>query len=936
MTLRDHLAKLNANAACGSALNKFRLDEDTVTFCVAHGNARGLVSISLMEPSRYPQTGALMFADGTDELTRVVESCSSKVSEVAALPEVIRLIGDALSLAPSVLSMLLTGLGEAGGQYSAAASSSRKRSLEDRASDEEEESLSNDEDEEDDEHMNYGLEKGAELENQLLRLRHQWELKDQQRRCAANWEDTKVQDETKPLAYQPRRMGSDMKKNHSPCGAHQIFTAAEATRMLCNELFDLMKEHAEGFYGVKAECIDNDIHIWRVAISDFNQSPLRADMQALKARYGYAELQLELNFMPDMYPCYPAYVKIIRPRFLGAAAEATMSHPVMTLQGWDPLKRVKWLIRLVQSFLERHARVALDDPRNDPDRYPDGAYTSCEHALSRLELLAGVRPVWATTHSELYEGRTADIDTNRIRELNFGKPRKLDRPNRGGGWEAGVGYGHTGTEGGAVWDVKATAKAQALQDVEMREMLAIVTAAALRGEVAADTVASSCLRPLLWQELHTGSLLEVSSRPERISTFVSMLSLLKALGARPQLHSVLAQPLHARGASQPSSVLHAMGAVKRQAEFFAAKSKIPSTPGSSTDEADSDALADTQAIADLCAQIISVAASVAPPPSPPPAPAPPTPTPVATPRTTRQAAAAERSAASAASAALAPPVEDEAVSVPSDAYVEKMTELQFCAEPSLPFHHYELKQKADVDFAGNNLVARTKRLALEASDMLGGALPATVSSTIWARVNEGKMQFWRAMISGPEGTPYSAGMFVFDIFCPAEYPNVAPKVNLVTTGGGSVRFNPNLYNNGTVCLSLLGTWPGDQGESWQPKTSTLLQVLMSIQALILVPDPFFNEPGYERVRNTPEGDQRSRKYNETIREGTVRFAMIEQIRRPLPELKKTIHRHFYLRKAAILQQVQEWASDSRNSQYHADNMRLLYQSLESALASVTY
>lgn len=34
------------------------------------------------------------------------------------------------------------------------------------------------------------------------------------------------------------------------------------------------------------------------------------------------------------------------------------------------------------------------------------------------------------------------------------------------------------------------------------------------------------------------------------------------------------------------------------------------------------------------------------------------------------------------------------------------------------------------------------------------------------------------------------------------------------------------YNNGKVCLSLLGTWAGP---SWQPGQSTLLQVLVSIQ-----------------------------------------------------------------------------------------------------------
>lgn len=61
---------------------------------------------------------------------------------------------------------------------------------------------------------------------------------------------------------------------------------------------------------------------------------------------------------------------------------------------------------------------------------------------------------------------------------------------------------------------------------------------------------------------------------------------------------------------------------------------------------------------------------------------------------------------------------------------------------------------------------------------------------------------------------------------PADYPETPPMVKMTTTGGGRVRFNPNLYADGKVCLSLLGTW---SGPSWDPKVSTLLQVLVSIQ-----------------------------------------------------------------------------------------------------------
>ena len=66
---------------------------------------------------------------------------------------------------------------------------------------------------------------------------------------------------------------------------------------------------------------------------------------------------------------------------------------------------------------------------------------------------------------------------------------------------------------------------------------------------------------------------------------------------------------------------------------------------------------------------------------------------------------------------------------------------------------------------------------------------------------------------------------------------------------------------GKVCLSLLGTWEGQQGEQWNETTSTVLQVLVSIQSLILVPEPYFNEPGYEQEIGTDAGRRHSVDYN---------------------------------------------------------------------------
>lgn len=40
------------------------------------------------------------------------------------------------------------------------------------------------------------------------------------------------------------------------------------------------------------------------------------------------------------------------------------------------------------------------------------------------------------------------------------------------------------------------------------------------------------------------------------------------------------------------------------------------------------------------------------------------------------------------------------------------------------------------------------------------------------RVDEANAFLWRALIVGPEGTPYSGGCFLFDIYFPGTYPQV--------------------------------------------------------------------------------------------------------------------------------------------------------------------
>lgn len=83
---------------------------------------------------------------------------------------------------------------------------------------------------------------------------------------------------------------------------------------------------------------------------------------------------------------------------------------------------------------------------------------------------------------------------------------------------------------------------------------------------------------------------------------------------------------------------------------------------------------------------------------------------------------------------------------------------------------------------------------------LRSTLPAEWYSTIFVRVDESRLDVLKALIVGPACSPYKDGLFAFDIFLPEQYNAVPPDVAITTTDGGKVRFGPNLYACGKVCL----------------------------------------------------------------------------------------------------------------------------------------
>jgi ubiquitin-protein ligase len=122
-----------------------------------------------------------------------------------------------------------------------------------------------------------------------------------------------------------------------------------------------------------------------------------------------------------------------------------------------------------------------------------------------------------------------------------------------------------------------------------------------------------------------------------------------------------------------------------------------------------------------------------------------------------------------------------------------------------------------------------------------------------------------ALIIGPSDTLYFGGNYFFEITYPYDYPHSPPKVKYCTNGN-DIRFNPNLYKCGKVCISLLNTWRGDQWTSCQSISTVLLTL-----CTLLCNNPLLNEPGVTPLHND------IKPYNEIIQFANLSVAVCDII-----------------------------------------------------------
>jgi len=126
----------------------------------------------------------------------------------------------------------------------------------------------------------------------------------------------------------------------------------------------------------------------------------------------------------------------------------------------------------------------------------------------------------------------------------------------------------------------------------------------------------------------------------------------------------------------------------------------------------------------------------------------------------------------------------------------------------------------------------------------------------------------KALIIGPKNTIYDNAYLFFTIEFPKNYP-FSPPI-LTYKSQNKIRIHPNIYVNGKVCLSILGTW---SGPSWT-SVMDITNILITIQSL-LDDNPLCNEPGYEKV--LPNKSFLHENYNKVIEYNTINSLILDRL-----------------------------------------------------------
>lgn len=617
------------------------------------------------------------------------------------------------------------------------------------------------------------------------------------------------------------------------------------------ELWELGKTHKKKF---SLDIVNNNIFHWKVKFYDFDRQQLKESLKTLKDKFGYDYIEVDVFIHDTLYPNYPPTVKVIRPRLSNSMMHRISNTRMIKLDYWTPTRSMAFIINKLQQLLDKNAEICTDVELNCTKKHSDGAFLKIETLLMDLASNVETKGI-ADIDDEIYE------NYSKLKQPKTGvdtmKKKIVTRAkDQNAIWTSGTGYGHNGSK---EWNVDTY-----LKSIEERDKIIQSILSKIINEIqdtkddikyVYDAMKHSILLNYLKSQLNDTTLLEINKHTQLFSLIFNLIGNLANEQAIEMFHETSEKSLF--------NIITELNVMCKTAVKY--------------DKTEDDTVGTIMTIYSMIDPIYKSFVE------------------------TLQLQQETKLKS-----------EKEKISKEQE-YIKKMIELRDSDdEHKLVGSGYYYQKDFDHNKSHKLPTEVIKRLRNEF--VAFNSLPISYNAIIISRPDKDYMTAIRTLMTGPDKTPYECGIFLFDTYINTNFPHSPPNVWYLNTG--RKRFNPNLYDSGKVCLSILGTWSGDKGsESWNSMNSTLIQIYISIQAQILVEQPFYNEPGYESRYNNVSGRQQSTEYNNNIRLYTMNHAMLDLIKNPnaYPQFADVIKAHFSLKKNNVIEICEKWVSEAPSS-----------------------
>lgn len=616
------------------------------------------------------------------------------------------------------------------------------------------------------------------------------------------------------------------------------------------------------------ELINDNLFSWKIRFGSFSNSELNSDLARLKKECGVDHVEVEIYFNGKLYPNYPPIVRVVKPPLADSLSHRISNSKMVQLSYWTPSRSVNYIVNRLHHLINTWGKIDFGE-----------GFVQVVYSKAISELNNNLQKLSSFIDS-VKQDDEIDADEEFISFNILSKSTTSTKPKSQStsktGWKSGTGYG---TSGSTNWDPKEFVKLQAEKDANINTIL---------GKIVDNLYEIRSTEYSQMREVISKSLL-ISYLKQQF-TSVSLLDIKTRLPIYKMCFNVIAELLHEETIDlfdikyeNSSDTLYDV-----LMKLYDAI-KTTQSIGLEIDESDDK---EVQYYEFEITMLTTIEAMLIP-------------------LYQEYKILSEKKA-------VVNNVQSTLVTTNNikQQYVETMSKFKFARTAILGtnIHNEIMKYYNNSMSNGANFNECRKRLRVEIPTFKqDGSLPIDYDSSIFVRVDESNPAILRMLVTGPKDTPYDSSCMIFDFFMPENYPSHCPYVKFVNHGGN--RFNPNLYNCGKVCLSILGqSYIGpsaSKSEQWN-ETSSLLQVMISIQAQILIEDPYFNEPGNERSMGTSSGDQHTKQYNENIRSFVMKSAMLGLLENPklYPQFEDVIINHFKLKKDYVASLCDKWSADA--------------------------